>query len=355
MRSLWSRLSLIVAGTVAAACGGEPGPPSPSDAGLDEPPSTDAAESGDAIDAGDALPKDGVGRACQSDADCEGFHCIRSSDDLGATGSGGPPNGYCSLDCSQLAGSRDPCTPFDALCVNFAGPIKAPHWCIKKCQYGKNVKCHGRTDVACVIRTTPDDPGACIPMCGSDADCTGRKCSEITSLCLDISPLRAPLYSACVAGGRGNQCAGECLPFDNLAFGQTAPGYCSRQCSIDAPHACGSGAGAPISSGTVGWCLGALPSAGAGDLGRCLQFCDTVTDCLDKDPGTTCNPAFLDSLGHGFCLPPRVVDAGAADGGSPDAPLEAEASSTSDAAPDAMDAAPDAMDATPDAENDGGD
>jgi hypothetical protein len=171
----------------------------------------------------------------------------------------------------------------------------------------------GRPDIVCATSGNDVMPPLCVPMCALDSDCPGRRCDELTGLCIDRVPEHAPLYSSCVAG-KPSGCAFSCLSRDPVPAGQTAAGYCTRPCTIDSATACGRSLGSPLSSGQVGFCLGS-PQNGAGDVGFCMQLCDTVADCVDKDPGTTCEPFMTAAGGHPLCTPAvrSVADAGGVD------------------------------------------
>jgi hypothetical protein len=336
----WVRYALLQAWIVASfGCGSteathetttpDSGTETPTDM-PDAEASTEASTDAAAADGADVISPQAaaIGRACQSDADCSGLHCIRPSDDFGPPGSGGPAHGYCSLDCTAETHvvnkpPTDVCAALNSYCINFGTPsMPSNAWCLRFCSMGAGAKCLQRTDMACAAEGLTNTHTLCIPMCASDADCGGRKCDEETGLCVDTPAQRDPTYSACVFNGPTQTCTEACVSFSQDAQkGKLTPGICSRMCVIGAASACGRDLASPLSSGLVGTCIGPR-GTGAGDLGRCFQLCDSAADCRDKDPGVVCDPSSIPVFGHGLCTPPNsFVDAGAlpVEGGPGDA------------------------------------
>ena len=195
-------------------------------------------------------------------------------------------------------------------------------YCLELCTAGSVTasKCHGRLDQSCNSLNTVD---ACIPLCGEDADCPGRKCDPLSGFCVDKPATGGALGSACM---KDEECAGGiCKKISETA------GVCSSFCRLagrDSLEGCGYRRTAVKSAATpVGACLtGVDDNAAPGDLGTCWQLCDETADCTLKNPGWTCvlDPTLISILNHGVCDIPEVGDGGAAidsgtpkDGGSP--------------------------------------
>jgi hypothetical protein len=246
-----------------------------------------------------------LGGACKADRDCiSGLGCIKPSDDIGAT-VGGIGNGLCTLDCTLDASACGPNASCVTIDVTAAGKDKAV--CLEKCTLGANVaKCHGRQDFACAPLDQNDTSFICFPICVTDADCAGRKCDASTGSCIDVPATGKPIGAGCTSTAQSNgECAGGvCLPIDS-SDGGPRPGVCSALCRLGTAAACGFRSG-PLGSGPpAGVC--AYPYGDAydnGDLGLCIQVCDTTADCVFHAPNWTCRTDLM-AGGHGVCFAPN--------------------------------------------------
>jgi len=247
-----------------------------------------------------------IGKSCLVDGDCvAGLTCITTASNT--LGGGGPPGGFCSLDCSGDGGQAT-CAQYDpgATCL-LASDTQA--FCFEGCTVGSQDanKCHGRSDMACNQAT--DSTGApvtgddyCAPACRGDFDCKGRKCDLASGLCVDTTTGtgKLPLGSQCTPGAKVDQCTGVCIQFtDGTSTYPTCSGLCTlgqlgcdQDPSSTAPP--DSVCNLPISA-----------TATVGDSGFCAQLCDCDSQC--RFPGFICQTlptAAVSSLGRsGQCTP----------------------------------------------------
>lgn len=245
-----------------------------------------------------------IGRACARDIDCGGSAvCLTSTSTT--LGGGGPPNGYCAVDCSADVNACAAVDP-NAVCVRFATGASAPAFCLEGCTVGRQVqppvKCHDRPDVACDDTGAPSPgEGFCRPTCRNDADCGVRRCDLASGFCVS-EPLPAgalAIGSPCDPSAATEQCAGVCLALTEETNG---PGMCAGLCTLGAV-----GCGAPSSGGAPpgAACLFPLTEAepDVGDLGICGKLCN----CDDECPAyqRVCrpfSPADADAAGFlGYC------------------------------------------------------
>ncbi len=245
-----------------------------------------------------------LGASCKSDPECvPGLICVKPTDRLG-TSTGGVANGLCTRDCSidtTVCPANATCITLD---VTAANQPKA--YCVEKCAIGNFTKCHGRLDTACGPLDAANTMFACLPLCASDADCAGRRCDLFTGLCVDTPMAGKPIGAACtvIPGQSNTDCAGgACLPIAAVDAGPT-PGVCSGICRYGTQASCGFRT-TPLAAGPpAGSC--AIPYGdgfSTGDLGVCLQLCDTPNDCLYHAPNWTCRTDIMVGGGHAVCGP----------------------------------------------------
>jgi len=255
-----------------------------------------------------------LGAKCAADAQCTGgLKCLSATTDIVMGTPGSFPNGICTADCST---DLMACAPFGGLCVNFDDPNAAmpKRICLENCTLGTpadtDVKCNNRLDVACgpvsATRT------ACLPLCGSDADCGGRKCGA-GGFCEDKARTGIPLGGVCDSNAMDPGCAGGlCLSVTD----GSSEGICTGICVLGTLETC-DWRRTPVAGGPpVGTCWAPLDKGGGGgDFGFCLPLCDVDGDC-PKTPGTPwmCDHTIKGvdaTLSHGACQPVDA-DAGAA-------------------------------------------
>jgi len=264
-----------------------------------------------------------VGGLCNTDADCPAdpvtgdrpLTCIKASSDA-EFGLGGPAGGYCSLQC---ANTQD-CNAVDSFsgCASINPDDSKPGYCIALCQTGVDpggpngatlLKCVGAE--ACAPASSMSNIGACYPVCTSDASCgSGRVCDIGTGLCVTTLPAGGGIGAACTQATEDTDCASHiCLQFNS------GEGFCSGSCLLDTLEGCGfeEATTAPRKAA----CLAPqFQGAGAGDIGFCVELCDTATDCTQA--GWECSlfgadgASLAQALGRaGSCLPPGLAgDAG---------------------------------------------
>lgn len=260
-----------------------------------------------------------LGKACTADAQCgAGFICIKSSDNVDPANPGGFGNGLCTADCTQ-----DPtiCPPLGGLCTVVAdtpdgGVSRAV--CFETCTIGPAppappvAKCHSRQDVACEPVNADNTLFACIPLCVTDVDCgTGRKCESRSGLCVDTPKTGKPVGAGCtVTTGQSNgECEGFCLAIEGIPDGGTStPGICTSLCRLGTLEACGFRTSGLYAGPPEGACI--LPVGDQdynnGDLGFCLQLCDSQSDCGYTAANWMCRTDItLRGWGHSVCFVPK--------------------------------------------------
>jgi hypothetical protein len=207
------------------------------------------------------------------------------------------------------------CTALSGACVNLGTTATPVLYCLQTCTLGgdPNQKCRNRSDVACFPSTADltATAGECIPMCSSDVECPTNK-SCLFGVCLDAAD------AATVTGDPiGTHCDPSKFntPMDTCreqCFGAvgTPPAFCTKYCSVNSLTACSFVEKMTPLTGEHGLCLAVVTASTAaatadptGDLGICVQQCDTVADCLDAkaETGWTCDTTTEPALGHGFC------------------------------------------------------
>ncbi|HWO10046.1 MAG TPA: hypothetical protein VNN80_11220, partial [Polyangiaceae bacterium] len=162
----------------------------------------------------------------------------------------------------------------------------------------------------------------CVPVCTSDASCgEGQFCN--------LDPTGAALCSATAPAGTGDTGApctdataatdcksGMCLTLQAAATGEATVGFCSSYCTFgNFNEGCGYN---PADATREAYCAQPVdPNGDIGDLGFCVELCDTQEDCGQADwDCVDLLPAGQDLFGRtGECVPPGTVvdspDAGA--------------------------------------------
>ncbi|HEX4473743.1 MAG TPA: hypothetical protein VH142_01625 [Polyangiaceae bacterium] len=288
-----------------------------------------------------------IGKSCLVDSDClAGLTCVTTASD--ALGGGGPPGGFCSLDCS----AEDSCAQYDqgSICLQTSDTAA---YCFESCTIGSSDanKCHARSDMACnqpldSTGAPASGPGYCSPTCRGDFDCKGRKCDLSSGLCVDTTAGtgKLPIGSKCTPGATVDQCTGACIQFLGVDGGSTLP-ICTGVCSLGQlgcdqdPNS----TAAPDSACDIP----VTDTATTGDSGFCAQLCDCDSQC--RFPGFICQTlpsAAVSALGRSGQCTPATDSTGAAlphiatcptgtpvaDSGPPPTP---EADAAADAAADA--------------------
>lgn len=269
-----------------------------------------------------------IGRACTEDAQCGGgLTCFTSNSN--AFFGGGPPNGYCTLNCDEDA----QCSAIDRASSCFQGMCLRTCRSLPQSSLGDNTraqalqenKCLGRMDLACNSEAFLGisefsglrQAGWCIPQCGSDDDCPGRSCDLARGVCVDTPTAGLPIGARCANNG---ECSGGLC-----VFLSSEESFCSAPCVFGQPAGCGYGLSAsPRGAGCIlPQVRGFLSTEGAGDMGLCGELCSVSADCTQTDRGWTCEQSSdTASLFNtpGLCdAPTPVVDAGVDGGSSPDA------------------------------------
>jgi hypothetical protein len=268
--------------------------------------------------AGGAPGTSTLGAACKANTDCSaGLSCLKSSDNISAAAIGGPGNGLCTLDCTA---NQNACGPVGGICAAIdvtPADVITRALCFESCAIGPTrplppvAKCHGREDVVCRPFNAAETVFGCFPLCVTDADCGTRKCEAASGMCVDVPQTGKTVGSACTSAGdtlSSTECAGGvCLPIEAVPDGGTAPGICSSLCSLGSTRACGLRMGALNAGPPVGACIFPWGDMGynSGDLGLCLQLCDTPNDCSYRSANWTCRTDIpVAGSGHAVCLPP---------------------------------------------------
>jgi len=255
---------------------------------------------GSAFDAGSVPSSPPLGMACLVDTDCgPALKCLQStsSDFLG----GGPPNGFCTLDCTaDFNSSTLPAsTPdsglgvcrtlaLDSVCLGAApsSVLQGKAFCVPGCTVGTSAgaECQNRLDVVCTPANpgTGDPRGYCSPRCRNDADCGSRTCDLLQGVCVDAgSTSGLPVGASCTGSG-ADPCAGFCFPIDTSSdAGQLGPGFCSAPCRLGTV-----GCGATTTNPTAACLFGGATSV-QGDEGACAPLCNCNDVCV---AGLVCRP-----------------------------------------------------------------
>jgi len=259
-----------------------------------------------------------MGSPCENDADCPvgpggetPLTCITQNST--AFGEGGPQGGYCSMPCTASA----ECGAVDgpSACNTAAG------YCFRLCQPGDSVaKCSGEFQ-ACLPADAEQGIGVCLPVCTSDLSCgEGLFCNlsqQNGVLCSAEERTGGEVGAPCTPDTEATDCkSGLCVSFQAANPADPPVSFCSDFCTFgNFEEGCGYN---PTSGETRETLCGltADPAGDVGDLGLCVELCDTAADC--GQPGWGCE-LFLDAqleeaFGRdGQCVPPGTV--GGADAG----------------------------------------
>lgn len=284
-----------------------------------------------------------VGRTCTSDEACgEGLRCVTpTSNDF--FGRGGVAGGYCTRECTAATSATD-CAAIDpesecieddtgaGLCVRGCLTSGAPPQSELQPSQAEN-KCLSRRDLAChseaalgLSAVQPErTPGWCLPRCNADVECPGRICNLVSGLCENEQPEGLPFGAACTANA-------DCASNDCLQLSETEA-MCTQRCVYQGltPQqiACGYVTDPREAACLIPLLSSQAGSEGIGDLGACLELCNTSADCTQVANGWGCQLFNLrDVTGRaGVCFPginDDVPDAGAPDAGAdPDVPPDA--------------------------------
>jgi hypothetical protein len=215
-----------------------------------------------------------IGTPCSADADCgDGLICLEP--DGSDWFSGGPSDGYCTLNC---AADSTVCDAVNALCV--AGQAVDEAYCFESCVRGGGFeKCHARPDTACL--EVAAGSAACLPSCGSDSQCpVGEFCDLLNGVCVTTQRVGDPIGTPCSVAN--DTCEGYCQDFGNGLV------MCTALCTVGLEYpACGVDPADATSGDPV--CLPVFADTdGVGDTGACIQRCDCNDQCLH--PATVCMP-----------------------------------------------------------------
>jgi hypothetical protein len=178
-------------------------------------------------------------------------------------------------------------------------------------------KCLGRGDLRCAKGA--DGRSACVPTCGSDAQCAGLRCDPRAAVCMPTPTPGLPTGATCDGTQVPTACAGLCLGF------QTPVSMCSEPCVLGAASpdslACG--------GADHGLCAWHPPANGVGDYGFCTPACVAQSDC--QTPSFWCFgvPHLTEVVHNGYCFAATpcphgqsdcepAADAGPADAGASD-------------------------------------
>jgi hypothetical protein len=327
--------AMLVISACIAACSADDG----GSGGVTPPPGKDAAEGPDAsLDAvPEAMPEaaqdtsapetgidaseeeaagptgpGNIGAACTADSEClQGLECLLPTDKW--LGGGGPAGGYCTARCTVPAD----CTAFDPASQCLVNPAEwtdGKGYCFETCKHGPAIsvgnfgkfdpaKCHGRKDVACYdLYDQNNNPMGqyCNPVCGTDADCGGGlRCEKYWNLCVSTPPQSGKIPHGTYCGdvfsdaGAQDNCEGYCIEYGD---GKVCSHFCTMDCVFGRADTCGMEQNPP-----KGGCVISSLTLGTGDLGNCLQYCDTVADCLDQIDKPVCDLSLVQMIGRGVC------------------------------------------------------
>jgi hypothetical protein len=244
-----------------------------------------------------------IGLPCTTDANCQmgdpSFKCLKASDSSVVFG-GGPPNGYCTKDCTN-----DSECPVGSNCItNDSGQGE----CYLECTMGPELmfidddipttKCHQRMDTAC---RTLNAGTVCVPVCGQDAQCGGRVCDPRTALCQDTANPGTPHGALCnVDAENEDGCAGHCQGFEVDNMPPTDYAICTTLCSLGGKPFDGQ---ADCGGFDNGVCLFRAGGSGAGDWGACSPTCTAHDQCGNGpgEPHMYCRILGVSEPGQGFC------------------------------------------------------
>jgi hypothetical protein len=262
-----------------------------------------------------------IGAPCTSDAQCPTgpageapLFCITAGSTEQFT-TGGPQGGYCSAACDSNAD----CTALDGLSA-----CSRAGYCIGLCQPGAAdtaIKCFEERAQACIENPNTPDLGACLPICQSDAGCGAGLFCDLgrggLGLCSATAPTGGDVGAPCAEETQATDCkSGLCLSFQD-----GSGSFCSANCTFGALAGCGFAEEISVPREAV--CAQTqLEDGGNGDIGFCLELCDTAADCAQVGAGWICSDDLTDQgkqlVGReGICQPPGVGTPIGGDAGAP--------------------------------------
>lgn len=216
-----------------------------------------------------------VGRECGGDGECGPMgKCILPTANDPVIGNGGPANGYCTIPCMNSSEC-----PNNGICFTVEEGQEGE--CFLGCEIGPDLmyvddplddnKCHGREDLRC---QEYDAGSACIPTCGSDAQCpAGRSCDPRLAICVDTPNTGEDTGFKCTQNADPPECAGVCVGFGSDIT------MCSNRCVMGGElldtYDCGG-----IENGI---CAFSPSGYGPGDAGFCSPACNFHSDCQNPD------------------------------------------------------------------------
>lgn len=238
--------------------------------------------------------QDRIAEPCTEDVQCgAGARCIKSSDNNPIFG-GGPADGYCTIDCKEDAD----CPGTTSICLTDMNEENGI--CLRGCEFGPDLefiddpldeeKCWGREDLRCQeIGNSP----VCVPTCGSDDQCAGRKCDPQLTVCVDM-PNMGTLENGQACDPMAPQCDGVCVSF-STDDPQKPVTMCSNWCvlggELNGSFDCGGLTG--------GLCAFSPQGNGPGDFGVCAPACTDHDGC--QHPNFWCTPVGFHNA-NGFCF-----------------------------------------------------
>lgn len=300
---------LLVTGLCAAsiaACSGDERGSGGAGPGSGGASSESATSSSSSLGGGGAAPDDGswLGLGCTRDADCgPGGRCAAADGD-DPYFYGGPAGGYCTKACL----SPEDCGPGNTCDTDENGGV-----CLLGCTPGEPprmyldddldpAKCHGREDLGCWPLRGDPGRGVCVPICGSDAQCPGRRCDPLYSVCVDTPTTGLPTGAPCP--GSGEECAGTCI--EDMEGNSQCTSLCVFGGELISTSDCG---GLDKGICIINFTSDRVGDVGVGDVGACAPACQQHSDC--QNPYLWCKSNEVTD--HGFCVPASPCPGGEED------------------------------------------
>jgi hypothetical protein len=281
--------------TAATGAGGASSVTASSGAGGGASSGTTSATTTSSSGGGDAGIVDFLGAACTADADCgNALVCVKATDDDAIFG-GGPAGGMCTRVCD----ADSDCPGTSSVCLQAGGG--QPGRCALTCELGPPLgdlqapldpaKCRGRDDLRC--GKVKGSLTACLPTCGSDAQCgPGRACDPRLAVCVSAPNVGLSTGESCDPTLDPPACAGTCIHFQ---FGET---MCSSPCVLGGPAVGSSDCGGP----EHGLCAFGPSDNGPGDFGFCTPSCASQNDCENPHFWCFTVPGYSEQVGLGYCF-----------------------------------------------------
>jgi hypothetical protein len=270
-----------------------------------------------------STPGASLGSDCVSDDNCGDLGCLVAD-------MTGVPHGMCYADCLE-----DADCPANGLCVTFEDDAGETFGiCFEGCTPGApalgEIKCHERDDMSCRYLYTPTgepceadaDCGsadklcdtvegqcylaesACLPQCGSNADCPDSMfCDPDSGFCSDTEPVGDPDGTPCDPELEEDTCLGRCITFvDEMSM--PVESVCVTDCSAYWPG-CG---WEDQTQPAPAICLPRAEGGDVGDQGFCYPLCDCDADCVGErlcyEAGESAD-LLEENFGHrSWCMPP---------------------------------------------------